>query len=203
MFSTALFAASYGFAAAVQPGQLQAYLVSRAIAHGWRRTLPAVLAPLLSDVPVILLVVLLLTRVPPLFLNVLRVVGGVFLLYLAYGALRASRGEAGTAASPAAAHRTFLEAVLINLLNPSPYLGWALVLGPLLLQSWASSAASGIAVLAAFYLSLIAGSSAIVILFAQARALGPRVARGLVALSALALAAFGAWQLWAGLAAFR
>jgi len=203
MLSQVLFAASYGFAAAVQPGQLQAYLISRAVAHGWRRTLPAVLAPLLSDVPVIVLVFLALTRLPPLFLTLLRLAGGAFLMYLAYGALKAGREGGRSMEAPAPAHRTFLEAVAVNLLNPNPYLGWALVLGPLVLQAWTASAASGIAVLAAFYLTLVAGSSAIVVLFALARSLGPRVAAWLVRASAVALAAFGAWQLWAGLAAFR
>ncbi|HSK10438.1 MAG TPA: LysE family transporter [Vicinamibacterales bacterium] len=201
MLSYLIFGASYAFAAAMQPGQLQAYLISRAIANGWRRTLPAALAPLLSDVPVIVLVLIVLTQVPPLFVNVLRLVGGVFLLYLAAGALRASRaGESELArhALPATAHRTFLEAVLVNVLNPNPYLGWALVLGPLLLEAWAKSPGAGIALLVAFYVTLVAASAGIVMLFALARSLGPRVARGLLGVSATALAAFGAYQLWAG-----
>lgn len=43
------------FAAAVQPGPLQAFLVSRVVARGWRHTLPACIAPLLSDGPIALL----------------------------------------------------------------------------------------------------------------------------------------------------
>jgi threonine/homoserine/homoserine lactone efflux protein len=42
---------TYAFAAAVQPGPFQAYLISLTLVNGWRRTLPAVLAPLLSDFP--------------------------------------------------------------------------------------------------------------------------------------------------------
>jgi threonine/homoserine/homoserine lactone efflux protein len=199
MLSYVIFGASYAFAAAMQPGQLQAYLISRAIANGWRRTLPAALAPLLSDVPVIVLVLIVLTQVPPLFVNMLRLVGGVFLLYLAFGALRASRaGEQVGHALPGTPHRTFLEAVLVNVLNPNPYLGWALVLGPLLLEAWGKSAGSGIALLAAFYVTLVGASAAIVLLFGLARSLGPRVARWLLGVSAAALGAFGMYQLWAG-----
>lgn len=202
MLTYVLFGVSYGFAAAAQPGQLQAYLVSRAVANGWRRTLPAVFAPLLSDLPVIVLVLLVLTRVPPLMVSVLRLVGGVFLLYLAIDAVR--RWRAGTRAAhlPAVpAHRTFIEAVFINLLNPNPYLGWALVLGPWLLEAWGKSPAMGMALLAAFYSALVTASAAIVVLFSLARALGPGVARWLLGLSGLALGAFGAWQLWAGVTA--
>lgn len=45
--------AVYSFAAAVQPGPFLTYLVSLALGNGWRRALPAVLAPLLSDGPII------------------------------------------------------------------------------------------------------------------------------------------------------
>jgi len=158
MLTYVLFGISYGFAAAAQPGQLQAYLISRAVSHGWRRTLPAVFAPLLSDLPVIIVVLLILTRVPPAMVSALRLAGGVFLLYLAGEAIRRWRAREGGDLHPdVPAHRTFIEAVFINLLNPNPYLGWALVLGPWLLQAWGRSPATGMALLAAFYTTLAAG----------------------------------------------
>lgn len=55
--------AVYGFAAAVQPGPFLAYLISQTLRNGWRRTLPVVLAPLLSDGPIIVLVLFVLSRI--------------------------------------------------------------------------------------------------------------------------------------------
>ena len=191
--------AAYAFAAAVQPGQFQAYLISQTIANGWRRTVPAALAPILSDVPIICLVLLVLTRVPPLFVHLLQVAGGLFLLYLASGALRASRNDQQMlTAPPAPAHRTVLKAALVNLLNPNPYLAWALVMGPLLLEAWRQAPAHGIALVVAFYLTMVSVTGAIVILCAAARSFGPRVARVLLGISALALCCFGLYQLWSG-----
>jgi len=202
MLTYLIFGASYALAAAAQPGQFQAYLISRTIANGWRRTLPAVFAPILSHVPVVTLVLLVLTQVPPLFLHLLRLAGGVFLLYLSFGALRSFRAyEASPSGSLPPGHRTLLEATTVNLLNPNPYLAWALVLGPLLLQAWRHSPATGIAFVVAFYVTIVIASAGIVMLFALARSLGPRVARSLVALSAAALAAFGVYQIWAGVRA--
>ena len=57
---------TYAFAAAVQPGPFQAYLISQTISNGWRSTLPAAFAPLLSDGPIILVVLLVLSRMPSL-----------------------------------------------------------------------------------------------------------------------------------------
>jgi threonine/homoserine/homoserine lactone efflux protein len=201
MLTYVLFGVSYGFAAAAQPGQLQAYLISRAVSHGWRRTLPAVFAPLLSDLPVIVLVLLVLTRVPPLMVRLLRLVGGVFLLYLAADAIRGWRANDAQQHLPEIpAHRTFIEAVFVNLLNPNPYLGWALVLGPWLLDAWGKSPSFGMALLAAFYSTLVVASGTMVVLFSLARALGPRVTRWLLGLSGIALGVFGVWQIWAGAA---
>ena len=81
----------FGFAAASQPGPFQTYLISQSISRGWRRTLPSALAPLLSDGPIIALCLLVLSQVPVWMEQVLYGVSGVFILYLAWGALRAWR----------------------------------------------------------------------------------------------------------------
>jgi threonine/homoserine/homoserine lactone efflux protein len=194
-----LLGAAYAFAAAVQPGPFQTYLISSTLARGLRRTLPAVLAPLLSDVPIISLVLLVLTQVPPSVVNALRLAGGVFLLYLAAGAVAAVRTyEAPLVDRPSQAAQTLVKAAVVNLLNPNPYISWSLVLGPLLLEAWRTAPAYGIAMLASFYVTMIASTAVILVPFAGARALGPRVGRALVGVSALALAALGVYQLWAG-----
>ena len=56
---------------------------------------------------------------------------------------------------------------------------------------------------ASFYGTMICGFAGIVFLFHLARGAGPRVTRALVGASALALAGFGAFQLWLGTAAWR
>jgi threonine/homoserine/homoserine lactone efflux protein len=202
MLSYVILGAAYAFAAAVQPGPFQAYLIASTLTRGLRRTLPAVLAPLLSDVPIIVLVLLVLTQVPPSVVNALRLGGGVFLLYLAARAFSAFRHyQAPEAAGSSPAVRTVIEAAFVNLLNPNPYISWSLILGPLLLQAWKAAPANGIALLAAFYATMVASTAVILLPFAGARTLGPRVGRWLLGVSALALTAFGLYQLWAGRAA--
>ena len=69
----------------IQPGPFQAFLLSLVARYGWRRAMPAVLAPLVSDPPIVAIVLLVLTRLPEQFLAALRVAGGLFLLFLAWG----------------------------------------------------------------------------------------------------------------------
>lgn len=198
MLTYVILGASYGFAAAVQPGQFQAYLLSHTMTHGWRRTIPVVFAPILSDIPVVSLVLLVLTRVPPVFVHGLQVAGGLFLLYLAFGALSAARSYERASAEAVPAHRTIIKAALVNLLNPNPYLAWALILGPLLLEAWRRAPAAGLGLVASFYSAMVLATVGIVMLLGGARSLGSRVARTLVAVSAMALAGFGLYQLAAG-----
>jgi len=185
---------TYAFAAAVQPGPLQTYLISQTLSHGWRRTLPAALCPLISDGPIIVLVLLVLSRVPVWMAQGLRLAGGAFVLYLAWGALKAWRGYGANDVAPAPS--SVLRAALVNVLNPNPYISWSLVLGPLLLKGWREAPAHGVALLAGFYGTLVLSLAGTIALFAAARNLGPRVTRFLIGLSSLALACFGGYLLW-------
>lgn len=192
---------TYGFAAGVQPGAFQTYLITQALRCGWRRTLPAVFAPLISDGPIIALVLLVLAQVPPALVRGLQLAGGLFVLYLAAGAFRAWRNYAGQKAEAPQPVRTgVVRAAVVNFLNPAPYLFWSLVTGPLLLTGWRVSPANGVGLLAGFYGAMFITLAVLTLLFTVARRFGPRVTRGLLGLSALALAGFGLFQLSQGLA---
>lgn len=188
-----------GGVAAAQPGPFQAYLLSQTLRSGWLRTLPAALAPLLSDGPIIALVLLVLTRLPDSFVIGLRFVGGAFLLYLAWGAYRSVRaGETAVSATEVSARRGVLQAALLNALSPNPYIFWATVAGPIFLAGWRSGAASGAAFLVGFYSALMGGFAGFVLLFAVSGRLDPRLNRLLGSLSAVALLAFALYQMVLG-----
>lgn len=197
MIAYLLLGATFGFGAVVQPGPMQAYLLSRAASHGWRRTLPAAFAPLFSDVPVIAVTVLVLSRMPIWFTQWLRAAGGVFVLYLALGAFKAWRAWApALAAQSPSAGRSLFEATTVNLVNPNPWIEWSLVLGPLLLKGWREAPSHGVALLVGFYSVMVAGTGATIVLFGMAGKLGGGASRILIGLSAAALAAFGCYLLW-------
>ena len=199
MITYVILGATYAFAAAAQPGPCQAFLLSRAVSHGWRRTLPAALAPLHSDGPIAVLALVVLTRLPSGFEPALRCAGGVFLTYLAwdsFGTWRKSRWN-GTG-EPGSTTKTLLSAAMVNLLNPNPYIGWSLVLGPLLLKGWRETPKNGLALVLGFYVTMILVTAGIIVLFAAARNLGPRIRRALVGASAIALLGFACYELWTG-----
>ena len=190
----------YGLAAAAQPGPFQTYLISQALTKGWKRTLPAALAPLLSDGPIIALCLLVLSQVPSWLQRFLYIAGGLFLLYLAYGAYKAWKNFDPTIPSvETKTQQSILKAALINALNPNPYIFWSLVTGPILVAGWRETPIYGLGFMAGFYITMILGFSAIIIVFGSARQLGTKVNRALLGISAIALFCFGLIQLWLGI----
>ncbi len=191
----------YGFAAAVQPGPLLAYLISLTLSQGWKRAFPAVFAPLLSDGPILLVCLLVLTQVPAWLQRGLSLAGGCFILYLAWGAFQSWRNFDEKMPAPASANtRGLLKAAFMNLLNPNPYIYWTLVTGPILLRGWSESPQHGLAFLGSFYAVMILCLAGLILLFGTAGRLGPRVNRALLGVSALALLGFGLYQLGMGIA---
>jgi threonine/homoserine/homoserine lactone efflux protein len=197
MLAYLILGVTYGFSAAVTPGPLSMFLISQSLTNGRRRALPVAFSPLLSDGPIALIILSILSQVPPRIVVCLRVVGGAFILYLAFAAWRAWRNFDSDQTIPTkSAQNGLLKAALINWLNPNPYIGWSLIMGPNLLAGWRISPANGIAFVASFYMILIASMIGMVFLFAAAKSLGQQVQRILTGISAVGLACFGLYQFW-------
>ena len=191
-----------GFPAAAQPGPFQAYLLLQVSRIGWRRTLPAALAPLISDGPIIALVLFVLTRLSPKILATIQIMGALFMFYLAAGALRVLARPVETALAPppsaAAGTQSVWQAALMNALNPNPYIFWGTVGGPVLLTAWRQAAGYAAGFILGLYGTLIGGMALSILLFGTIGNFSPRVNQSLTGISVAALFLFGCWQLWQG-----
>ena len=191
----------YGFAAAVQPGPLQTYLISQALMKGWKKSLPSALAPLISDGPIIALCIFVLSQVPDWLQDVLYIAGGLFVLYLAYGAYKSWKNfDPCLPLSDTGDQQTIFKAALTNALAPGAYIFWTLVTGPILMAGWRETPLHGVSFLLGFYATMILSLCAIILLFGLARQLGPKVNRVLLGVSAIALFCFSLYQLKLGIA---
>ncbi|MGD1043914.1 MAG: LysE family transporter [Bacteroidota bacterium] len=196
MFEYLLIGCGFAFAAAIQPGPLQAFLLSSVVQKGWRRTLPASFAPLLSDGPIALLALLVLNRIPETVNRILQAAGGIFLIYLAWASYRQWRQQITTESNiNDSVPRTLVQASTINLLNPNPYLGWSLVLGPAVLAAWHQSPTSAVALIIAFYTTMVIVLACTIFLFGTTRFLGSGGRRPLILISAVTLAMLGVYQI--------
>lgn len=203
MWNDAILGAGFAFAAAVQPGPFQTFLVSETLRRGWRRTWPGALAPLVSDAPIVAAALFVLGRIPDRAVGALHLAGALFLVWLTRDAWRSwrSRDTEDTSEAPAGAPATLPRAALVNFLNPNPWLGWTLVLGPLVVAGYRVEPLRAYVLVGAFYVVLIGANTALIGIVAVTRRLGPAVRRVTLGISVLALGAFAGYQFLAGVRA--
>ena len=199
MFTFLLQGLGLGFSAGVQPGPFQTYLISESLSKGWRKAWIAAFAPLVSDGPIVTLVLLVLNQVPDWFQRVLQIAGGVFVLYLAWGTFqRWWNFTPDVVQADQTGSKSLLQAAMMNALSPGPYLFWSLVLGPILVTAWRENPTDAFAMVLSFYSGMIGVNLTVVMVFGQAARFGNQVRRTMLGFSILLLAGFGIYQLWQG-----
>jgi len=181
-----------GISAGAAPGPMQAYLISETLSGGWRRSIPLIFVPLVSDLPIVILTTFILRQFPDFVLQAISIAGGLFVLYLAWGFWRQWKSPINEDYAPAnAQRRSFGKAVAMNLLNPNPYIYWAFVTGPILIsaieQSWLHAAVFLFGFYGVFMLTMIG----FIALFHLTRRLGPRVVHAIQFVSIIILVIFG------------
>jgi len=143
---------SLGLGAGLAPGPLLALVIRSTLQDGVAAGVRVAFSPLLTDVPIILIAVLLAASLPEAALGVLGIAGGAFVIWLGVEALRDEPAPAEAAAGAAAPQRDLLRGAVTNALSPHPWLFWVTVGAPILAQG---DAADAVLFLGAFYLLLI------------------------------------------------
>ena len=143
-----------GLAAGFSPGPLLTLVVSETLQHDIRSGVKVALAPIITDLPIILLTLLLstqLSRFKPI-LGGFSIVGGCFVLYLGVQCLRTKGVEIDLrTAKP----RSLAKGVIVNFLSPHPYIFWFSVGAPIVTKAMAESVFAPSAFIAGFYLFLV------------------------------------------------
>ncbi len=123
-----LSALSFGLASGLKPGPLGVLVIQQTLSRGLPAGMRASLAPLITDGPIIIAALWLLSQFKTidLFVAALSLVGGAYLLWLAAKMLRINN----ISLSPTLrSGSSLVTAVKVNFLNPGPYLFWFTVGG--------------------------------------------------------------------------
>jgi threonine/homoserine/homoserine lactone efflux protein len=196
LFDTLGFAVSFGLSAVAIPGALQTNLLNVTLRQGWRRGLVLVFTPLLTDAIIAPLVLIFLQQLSEGVLDAIRIVGGLFLLFIAWGAyqqLRANAtfGASGAEVSTESWQKVFLKGVGINFLTPGPYIFWATITGPKFLEVARESWVYAVAYLLGFYTVFIGGLLLLVFVFHRLGSISPLVTRRILQFTIVLLLFFG------------
>jgi threonine/homoserine/homoserine lactone efflux protein len=164
--------------------------------------LQVALAPLVSDLPIIALSVLLVGSLPPEATRWLGVLGGLVVIWMGVGAIRSGRRATlpGKGEAQSEPRRELWRGVVVNVLNPHPYLFWTMVGGPAVVNGWRESPLYALAFLLPFYVLLVGSKATIAFLVSRkAGALSQLGYRRTLQGSGVLLVAMGVWlavQAW-------
>src|SRR5215217_4490372 len=126
-------ALSFGLAAGLKPGPLGIIVIQQTLSKGLPAGVRASLAPLITDGPIIIAALWLLSQFKSidLFAAALSLVGGAYLLWLSVKMFRVS-GISLT--GKLTSQGSLATAVKVNLLSPAPYLFWFTVGGSYIMR---------------------------------------------------------------------
>ena len=166
----ALFSAGliYGLSAGFSPGPLLMLVISQTLQHGVKEGVKVAAAPVLTDLPIIVVSLAVLSRLgnfKPL-LGGISLAGGIFVAYMAWGNFRTS---APAMAENPAAPRSWLQGVAANALNPHPYLFWLTVGGPTIVGGRQEGWAGVLLFLAVFFFCIVGAKMAIAVLVGHSK----------------------------------
>ena len=196
---------SLGFAAGISPGPLLTLVITRTLERGLAAGVRVAVAPLLTDLPIIVLALIFFNALPPVLETTLTAGGALFVFYLAWEIVRDARhARLGIGAAPqgATAAADLWRGMLVNFLSPHPWLFWIGVAAPILTDAWQQSGVWAAASFLAGFYGLLIGSKVLIAVGVSGgrRFLNDVWYRRLLLASALLLAIFGASLLWQAVA---
>ncbi len=201
MLTALLTGLSLGFGAGISPGPLTTLVITTALARGFGAGLRIAIAPLLTDLPIIVIALLIFNGLPVGFAAILAAAGGLVVIYLGVETLLRARHAVlnnATAASPSHS-QDFWRGMLVNMLSPHPWLFWLSVGSPILTSAWQTAIVSALAFLIGFYALLVGSKIGLAWGVAGGRRfLTDRTYRGILAGSGLLLIGFGLLMLKEG-----
>jgi threonine/homoserine/homoserine lactone efflux protein len=152
-----------GLAAGVSPGPLLTLVITETLRGNRTNGILIALAPLLTDLPIVLASILLLEALPEqsFILGSLSIAGGAFLLYLGIDNIKYRPSAVN---SKTRYQSSLKNGIITNFLSPHPYIFWLTIGAPTFIKSSQSSIVYGIIFIAAFYFLLIGSKMVIAVL---------------------------------------
>jgi len=157
-----------GLSAGFAPGPLLTLVISETLQHDIRSGIRVALAPVVTDVPIILLTLLVLSKLSAFhgILGFISIAGGFFILSMGYESVRTRGFDLELRNAQKSSLR---KGVLANMLSPHPYLFWFSVGAPIMTKALGVSLLAPAAFVAGFYACLIGSKIALAILVGRSK----------------------------------
>jgi threonine/homoserine/homoserine lactone efflux protein len=143
-----------GLSAGIAPGPLLALVISETLQHDMKAGVKVALVPIISDLPIVTLTLYILAKLSNfnIILGTISFLGGFVLLYMGYESL-VTKGV-NLSFQDLKPH-SFKKGIIVNVLNPHPYLFWITIGAPTAIKAWDQSVFAAMGFIGSFYLLLV------------------------------------------------
>ena len=158
----------FGLSAGLSPGPLLTLVISETLKHDIKEGIKVALAPLLTDLPIVLITLFVLSRLSNMLpvLGVVSLLGCAFLSYLGYESISFRGVDIDIEQSKPQSLR---KGVIANCLNPSPYMFWFTIGALLVLKALKISLFSASLFILGFYVCLVGSKVLVAIVVGKSR----------------------------------
>ena len=157
-----------GLSAGFTPGPLLTLVVSETLEHGIKAGIKVSIAPIITDFPIIILSIYVFSQLSNFnnILGIFSLIGGCFVLFLAYDSLSSKTNETNfQEAKPT----SLTKGILANVLSPYPYLFWLSVGAPIMTKAQDLNRLAPLAFIVAFYVFLLGSKILLAILVGKSK----------------------------------
>ncbi len=149
------------------PGPLLTLVISESIKHDTKAGIKVAASPLITDLPIILITILIMSRFAntDYILGTIAFGGSIFLIYLAFE----SFSFRGAIADKNISDNLLKKGIIANLLNPSPYVFWFTIGAPTIIKAFSESFINAALFIVVFYSVLVGSKIVIAIITGKAK----------------------------------
>jgi threonine/homoserine/homoserine lactone efflux protein len=168
MLSYLTIGAILGLSAGFSPGPLLVLVVSETLQHDKKAGIKIALAPILTDLPIIIITVFVLAKLARFqqILGIISLIGGCFILYLG---IKNIKTKGVDIVKDSTFPKSLQKGILVNTLSPHPYLFWFTVGAPTTLKALVQGPASAFSFIISFYGMLVGSKIVLAILTDRSR----------------------------------
>jgi threonine/homoserine/homoserine lactone efflux protein len=158
----------FGLSGGLTPGPLLTLVISETLKHDIKEGIKVAIAPLLTDLPIVLITIVVLSRLENILplLGAVSLLGSAFLSYLAYESISFKGVDIDLEKERPQSMR---KGVIVNFLNPSPYMFWFTIGAPLVLKALNIGVFSAFLFILGFYVFLVGSKVVIAVVVGKSR----------------------------------
>jgi threonine/homoserine/homoserine lactone efflux protein len=157
-----------GLSAGFAPGPLLTLVISETLRHDIKSGVKVALAPMITDLPIIMLTLFILVKLSGFHkvLGIISCMGGFFVLYLGWQSMVTKGVELDLQGTRS---KSLAKGIIVNTLNPHPYLFWLGVGGPTVTKAMNLGMVAPLAFMVSFYVLLVGSKIVIALLVGKSR----------------------------------